>query len=74
MLSLFAQVNPSVVKQGVRPIVFSQGPAGHTAYKPQAELKTWEDGVRARLGVQPQGALGTASESCSAGCSDDCDW
>lgn len=70
---LFEKVDPSVIKKGAPPIVFYPVPDGHVVFETQAELKAWEDQVRTRLGLQLKGSLGTSSESCSAGCSDDCD-
>lgn len=72
-LKLFEKVDPSIIKKGAPPIVFHPVPDGYIVFKTQDELKAWEDEVRTRLGVQLKGTVGTASESCSAGCTDDCD-
>lgn len=72
-VQLFEKVDPSQVTKGAPPIVFYPVPDSHIVFKTQDELKAWEDQVRTRLGVQLRGQLGSASESCSAGCSDDCD-
>jgi hypothetical protein len=72
-LKLFEKVDPSVVKKGAPPLVFQPVPDGHITFETQEELKAWEDEIRTRLGVKLKGTLGTASESCSGGCSDDCD-
>ena len=72
-MKLFGKVDASIIKKGAPPIVFYPVPDGHVVFKTQVELKAWEDEVRTRLGVQLRGSLGTASESCSGGCSDDCD-
>jgi hypothetical protein len=53
--------------------VFHPVPDGHIVFRTQQELRDWEDEVRKRLGLQLKGTVGTASESCSAGCSDVCD-
>lgn len=72
-MKLFEQVDPKRVKPGVPPLVFTPPPDGQIVFQTQEELKSWEDEVRSRLGVALHGHLGTASESCSGGCSDDCD-
>jgi hypothetical protein len=72
-LQLFEKVDPSRVTKGAPPIVFYPVPDSHIVFKTQEELKAWEDHVRTRLGVQLRGSLGSGTESCSAGCSDDCD-
>ena len=72
-LRLFEKVDASLISKGAPPIVFHPVPDGHIVFKTNEELKQWEDEVRTRLGVKLNGRLGTASESCSAGCSDDCD-
>ena len=73
MVKLFEKIDPSRMTRGAPPIVFHPVPDGHIVFKTNDELKAWEDEVRGRLGVQLKGTLGSASESCSAGCSDDCD-
>ena len=72
-LRLFQKVDPERIQKGAPPIVFHPAPDGHIVFKNQQELKDWEDEVRTRLGATLHGEVGTASESCSAGCSDDCD-
>ena len=72
-LKLFEKVDKAQTKPGAPPIVFFATPDSHIVFKTQEELKAWEDHVRERLGVHLKGTLGTASESCSGGCSDDCD-
>jgi hypothetical protein len=72
-VQLFEKVDPSKITRGAPPIVFYPVPDSHIVFKTQEELKAWEDEVRSRLGVELRGQLGTASESCSGGCSDDCD-
>jgi hypothetical protein len=73
MIKLFEKVDTKLVKKGAPPIAFFPQPNGQIVFRTQKELKAWEDEVRTRLGVQLKGNLGTASESCSGGCSDDCD-
>jgi hypothetical protein len=72
-MKLFEKVDSKKVKAGAPPVVFIPPPTGHIVFETNEELKAWEDEIRARLGVELKGHLGTASESCSAGCSDDCD-
>jgi len=72
-MKLFDKVDPKRIKTGAPPLVFLPSPTGHVVFETQEELKAFEDEVRNRLGVQLKGHLGTASESCSGGCSDDCD-
>jgi hypothetical protein len=72
-VKLFEKVDLKKVKPAVPPLVFTPPATGHIIFETHDELKAWEDDVRQRLGVELKGHLGTASESCSAGCSDDCD-
>jgi len=72
-LQLFEKVDPSATTRGAPPIVFHPVPDSHIVFKTHEELKAWEDHVRTRLGVQLNGNLGTASESCCNGRTDDCD-
>ena len=72
-IHLFEKVDPSRVTRGAPPIVFYPVPDSHIVFKTSEELKAWEDHVRTRLGARIRGDLGTSTESCSAGCSDDCD-
>jgi hypothetical protein len=72
-MKLFEKVDKKKMKRGAPPLVFTPTPDGHIVFKTHEELKAWENEVRTRLGIKLQGDLGTASESCSAGCSDDCD-
>lgn len=70
---LFEKVDPARITAGAPPLVFHPAPDGHITFTTQEDLKAWEDEVRNRLGVRLKGSLGTSSESCSGGCSDDCD-
>lgn len=72
-MKLFEPVKPGTAKPGVPPLVFLVQPDSHIVFKTAEELQAWENNVRERLGVDLKGHLGTASESCSGGCSDDCD-
>ncbi|MCI0358480.1 MAG: hypothetical protein L0211_08360 [Planctomycetaceae bacterium] len=71
-MKLFDKVDPSVMKKGAPPIVFYPVPEGQIVFKTMEELKAWEEEVRARLGVQLKASLGSACETCSCGCTDDC--
>ena len=70
---LFEKVNPSQVTPGAPPLVFYIPPTGYIQFKTPNEIKEWEDELRDRLGMPTLGHLGSSSESCSEGCSDDCD-
>ena len=70
-VSLFDKVDPKAMKKGAPPIVFYPTPEGQIVFKTQEELKAWEDEVRARLGVNLNGRLGSSCETCSCGCTDD---
>jgi hypothetical protein len=72
-VKLFERVDPKSTTKGAPPVVFFPTPDSHITFKTHEELKAWEDHIRERLGVQLKGNLGTASESCSGNCSDDCD-
>lgn len=72
-MKFFERVDEKRIKPGVPPLVFIPPPTGHIVFETNEELKAWEDEVRLRLGVNLRGHLGSASESCSGGCSDDCD-
>jgi hypothetical protein len=72
-IELFAKVDASLVTKGAPPMAFYPVPDSYIIFKTHDELKAWEDHVRTRLGVSLRTHLGTSSESCSGGCSDDCD-
>ena len=72
-MKLFEKVDPKKVKPGAPPLVCYPAVTGRILFETQEDLKAWEDEVRTRLGVELKGSLGTMSESCSGGCSDDCD-
>ena len=72
-MKLFDPVNKGSTKPGAPPLVFVPTPDSHIVFKTADELKEFEDSVRERLGVKLRGEVGSASESCSGGCSDDCD-
>jgi hypothetical protein len=72
-MKLFEKVDPQRIKKGPPPIVFFPPATGHITFESNEELKQWEEELRSRLGVEFKGQLGIMSESCSGGCSDDCD-
>ena len=74
-VKLFEEINQHSerIKPGAPPLVFVPPATGHIVFETHEDLKAWEEEVRSRLGVQLDGNLGSRSESCSAGCSDDCD-
>jgi len=57
------------------PVVFHVQPDSFIRLESPDALRSWEKAVRMTSGVDVKGdnLVGTASESCSAGCSDDCD-
>jgi hypothetical protein len=62
------------VRKGAPPVVFSVQPDSFIVVDSPDALKAWEADVRKFLGVDLRGmAAGAGTESCSAGCSDDCD-
>ena len=75
MPKLGQKVQLSAAKKGVPPVVFAVQPTAFFAIKTSEDLKQWEQDLRSSLGVniKDSGLVGTASESCSGGCSDDCD-
>lgn len=61
--------------KGAPPVVFAVQPNGFFVIESKEELKLWEADLRKFLGVKGNlaGLAGAGTESCSAGCSDDCD-
>jgi hypothetical protein len=57
------------------PVVFAVQPNAYFVINTPDELKHWEEDLKKYLGVSGHigGMVGAASESCSGGCSDDCD-
>lgn len=72
-IKLFERVDPSLVTKGAPPVAFYPVPDSYIEFKDPEQLRAWEAEVRSRLGVKFKGDLSSGSESCSAGCSDDCD-
>jgi hypothetical protein len=70
---LFEKVDPSRVTRGAPPLVFHPTPDSYIEFKSPDEIKAWEDELRSRLGLKASDRLGGGTESCSGGCSDDCD-
>jgi hypothetical protein len=75
MPKLGAKVDLAKAKKGPPPVVMAVQPNGYFVLESPAELKQFESDVRSFLGlrVNASGLSGTGTESCSAGCSDDCD-
>jgi hypothetical protein len=71
-LKLFEKVDPARITKGAPPLVFYPVPDGYIRLDSEA-LKGWEAELRERLGSRFEGPLTAGTESCSAGCSDDCD-
>jgi len=68
------RVDVSRTRKGPPPVVFRVQPDSFVVVESPEALKHWEEDVRRFLGVDLRGiGAGAASESCSAGCSDDCD-
>jgi hypothetical protein len=62
-------------RKGAPPVVFAVQPDSFFVIQSPDELKNWEADLKKFLGIQGSvGQLvGAGTESCSAGCSDDCD-
>ena len=71
-MKLFAKVDSGKMKKGAPPVVMLTPVSGHIVFKTQKELSAWETQVKTRLGLELKGTLGSACETCSAGCTDDC--
>lgn len=71
-LKLFDKVDPSMITKGAPPLAYYPVPDGRIVFKTQEQLDAWQSEIRARLGVDLDGKLGLAAETCSAGCTDDC--
>lgn len=68
------RVEASITRKGAPPVVFQVQPDSFVVLESPEALKNFEADVRRFLGVGLRGvAAGSATESCSAGCSDDCD-
>ena len=67
------RVNMKEAKQGAPPVVLAVQPTAYVVIETPEELKAWHDDVRKLYGLNLSNVSGSASESCSAGCSDDCD-
>jgi hypothetical protein len=57
------------------PVVLRVQPDSFVRIDSPEALRSWEKAVRATTGLEVNSSnlIGTASESCSAGCTDDCD-
>jgi hypothetical protein len=75
MPKLGTKVDAKLTKKGVPPVVFAVQPDSYVLIESNEELRQWEEDLRNFLGVNVRNSamVGAASESCSGGCSDDCD-
>jgi len=71
--SLGSKINESLAKKGPPPVVLAVQPDGHFVLDKPEQLKQWEKDVRTHLGLRMSSISGSATESCSCGCSDDSD-
>ncbi|PSJ30587.1 hypothetical protein B7P34_00825 [Streptosporangium nondiastaticum] len=76
------QLGESVSRKGLTsigsaappPVVLRAQPDSYVRLQTPEELQAWEEAVRATTGlrIDARDMAGSASESCSCGCSDDC--
>jgi hypothetical protein len=71
MPKLGETVDVTKARKGVPPIVIAIQPSGFFVLEKPEDLKHWEEVVGRAHGTKAP--VGMASESCSGGCSDDCD-
>ena len=65
---------PSRSQNCVKPVVFLHQPGVAAVVSGTESLLAWEREARERCGLQGLSEVAaTGTESCSAGCSDDCD-
>ena len=72
MPKLGDKVDQKKAIQGPPPVVLAVQPQAYFVIDKPEELKQWEKDVQKFLGVQNMRAA-AGTESCSGGCSDDCD-
>lgn len=73
MVKLGSKVDTSLAKKGPPPVVLAVQPTGYFILDKPEQLKQWERDAQTHLGLSMSNIMGSASESCSGGCSDDCD-
>jgi hypothetical protein len=74
MPKLGQKVDMSRAQKGAPPVVFAVQPNSFFPVETPDDIKQWEEDVRNFFGIEAKaGGIHAASESCSAGCSDDCD-
>ena len=63
------------IHKGPPPLVLAVQPDSYIRMENSEELRQWESDLRNSVGIsiRDSGLTGSASESCSGGCSDDCD-
>jgi hypothetical protein len=60
--------------KGPPPVVLAIQPQAYFRIEKPEELKHWEQDAQKFLGMRARpGLVGAGTESCSGGCSDDCD-
>jgi hypothetical protein len=68
------KVDTSKANHGPPPVILRVQPDSYFRIETPEELKHWQEDVSKFLGVANVGGMvGAATESCSCGCSDDCD-
>jgi hypothetical protein len=75
MAKLGTRVEKLQQTQGPPPIVFAAQATSYIRLNQPEHLKQWEKDLHDFYGIKSglEGMVGAASESCSNGCSDDCD-
>jgi len=73
MPRLGEKVDMKKAKKGPPPVVLAVQPDGFFVIQKPAELEAFEKDAQKFLGISGLRASGSGTESCSGGCSDDCD-
>jgi hypothetical protein len=73
MPKLGERVNVKEAIQGPPPVVLAVQPNAYFVIDKPEELEQWERDVKQFLGVDKLARPAAGTESCSGGCSDDCD-
>ena len=74
MAKLGTKVDKANLTQGPPPVVFAAQPTSFIRLEQPEQIKQWEKDLHEFYGVKlgHGGLTGSASESCSSGCSVDC--
>jgi len=69
------KVDEKRTTRGAPPVVMAAQPDSFIRIESPDDLKQWENDMRSFYGINIESSSmsGSASESCSGGCSDDCD-